>query len=518
MIKIADWIDSLSFLKKALLSFALGALVAASLAPLHLVFLLPISFSGLILILGTAKNRKQAFFIGWWFAWGQFIAGLYWIGVAFTVDAATHALLIPLPVLGLPAFLAIFSGLATLATHICGVKGIYRILVFSGFWILFEYVRGVIFTGFPWNLVGYSWTAFLPILQSTAFIGIYGLTLLTVLVSSLPALLMDKTVTRKISQRAIIVGGSVIVLLFALGEWRLLSHPDTAFEDINLRIVQPNIPQAVKWIPELRLGHLRKIVEMSAANNGLTPDHLIWPETAVPYYLAATPKLLEQLAEYVPEGGSIITGAPRRDHALGQYWNSLHVLEKTGKITGTYDKQHLVPYGEYMPFRDFMMATGLTQLIPALDQMSDFAVPDENASRIIQPPGMPPARAMICYEIAFPWEVAPDADFSWILNVTNDGWFGNTSGPYQHLAMTITRAVEQGVPVVRAANTGISAVIDPYGRIIAEIGLNKTDVIDSQLPSSLEMKTLYARSGEYFTGFMVVILILFGAVMGRRGP
>ena len=516
MISLATWINTLSFFKKALLGFGLGILVAGALAPLHLVFLLPISFTGLIWILSSVHTRTQAFFVGWWFAWGQFIAGLYWIGVAFTVDAAAHALLIPLPVLGLPAFIAIFSGFATLATYLVGVNGLYRILVFSGFWILFEYVRGTIFTGFPWNLIGYSWTAFLPILQSTAFFGIYGLTLLTVLVCSLPALLGEIAVSRKVGITAVVSGLLIFTLLFAAGEWRLLSHPDTAYEDINLRIVQPNIPQASKWKPHLRLGHLRKTIELSSARGSPQPDHLIWPETAVPYYLTTTPGLAEQLREFIPDGGSLITGAPRHDPLVGRYWNSLHVLDSTGRVTGTYDKQHLVPYGEYMPLRDIMMATGLTNLIPALDQMSDFAIPDKNATRTIRGPGLPTARAMICYEIAFPWEVDPGEEFSWIVNITNDGWFGNTSGPYQHLAMTQARAVEQGVPVVRAANTGISAIIDPYGRITAKLGLNEAGIIDSPLPKPLASRTLYARFGERITGFIVILLILLGVVLERR--
>ncbi|MEX0582564.1 MAG: hypothetical protein WD185_02760, partial [Sneathiella sp.] len=173
---INRWISSLSFFKKSFLAFVLGLAVAAALPPLHLIFLLPVSFTGLLWILSSVTTRKQAFLAGWWFAWGQFIAGLYWIGVAFTIDAETHALLLPLPVLVLPAFLAILSGGATLATYLTRTRSLARIFVFSGLWLVFEYIRGVLFTGFPWNLVGYSWSAFLPVLQSTAYFGIYGLT------------------------------------------------------------------------------------------------------------------------------------------------------------------------------------------------------------------------------------------------------------------------------------------------------------------------------------------------------
>ena len=181
-----------------------------------------------------------------------------------------------------------------------------------------------------------------------------------------------------------------------------------------------------------------------------------------------------------------------------------------------YDKQHLVPYGEYMPFRSVMVATGLTDVIPALDRMSDFATPDKSARKVVSVPGLPPARVMICYEIAFPWEVAPKTAFSWIINITNDGWFGNTSGPYQHFAITRTRAVEQGVPVVRAANTGISAIIDPYGRVEQQLALNKAGIIDGELPLPIAARTVYSRYGEKIPVMMVLMFIATGVFLAWR--
>ncbi len=516
MISLNSWVAGLGFWRKALLAFVLGVLVAGSLAPLHLIFLLPVSFTGLIWLLSSATTRWQAFFMGWWFAWGQFIAGLYWIGVAFTVDAATHAILIPLPVLGLPAFLAILSGLATLATHLLKVKGLSRLLVFSALWIAFEYVRGVIFTGFPWNVVGYAWSAFLPMLQTTAYIGIFGLTLLTVFVSTLPSLLGEGGQSRKSSIIWLSSAACFLILLYGLGAWRLSDAPSEMVRNASLRIVQPNIPQVDKWKAHLRLGHLRKLVALSETETGSDPTHLIWPETAVPYYLTTSRQLKEQLAEFVPPGGAIATGAPRQDPVARQYWNSLQVLNEAGEITDIYDKQHLVPYGEYMPLRDLTMALGLTDLIPALDQMSDFASPDPSANRTVRLPGLPPARAMICYEIVFPWEVRNDEEFSWILNITNDGWFGTTSGPYQHFAATRTRAIEQGVPVIRAANTGISAIIDPYGRVLDRLDLNDTGIIDGALPKPIEAPTFYSRYGEYSALFLTFLTLITGLYLGRR--
>ncbi len=516
MISLNKWIADLRFWKKALLAFILGILVAGALAPLHLIFLLPVCFTGLIWLLSSANTRWQAFFTGWWFAWGQFIAGLYWIGVAFTVDAATHAILIPLPVLALPAFLAIFSGLATLTTYLLKVRGLPRLLAFSAIWILFEYVRGVIFTGFPWNVVGYAWSAFLPMLQTTAYIGVFGLTLLTVFISTLPSLFGEADRPKQSSVKWLSSAAVFLLILYGLGQWRLSDEPTDAYENTNLRIVQPNIPQVDKWKAHLRLGHLRKLVALSETETGDNPTHLIWPETAVPYYLTTSRQLMEQLAEFVPPGGAIATGAPRQDPVIRQYWNSLQVLNENGEITDIYDKQHLVPYGEYMPLRDLTMALGLTDLIPALDQMSDFAVPDPSANRTVRLPGLPPARAMICYEIVFPWEVRGDEEFSWILNITNDGWFGTTSGPYQHFAATQTRAIEQGVPVIRAANTGISAIIDPYGRVLDRLDLNDTGILDGALPKPLNTPTFYSKYGEYTSLFLTFMALIIGVFLGRR--
>jgi apolipoprotein N-acyltransferase len=516
MIAANIWIGERSFLVRALLSFCLGLLVAAAMAPLNLFFLLPVSFTGLIWILGHARTKKQAFFTGWWFAWGQFIAGLYWIGVAFTIDANAHAALIPLPVLALPAFLAIFSGLATLATYITSAKGLPRLFLFTAFWVIFEYVRGTIFTGFPWNLAGYTWTDILPILQSTAYIGIYGLTLLTVFVSTLPALIGEATLNRRTGFISLLCGLSLFAILFGLGQYRLSSSPTEVFENAKLRIVQPNIPQVDKWKSHLRLGHLRKLVELSNTENGFTPTHLIWPETAVPYYLSTTEKLRKQLAGIVPDDGTLITGAPRRDPTVNQYWNSMHVMDQRGNILATYDKQHLVPYGEYMPIRSFMQATGLTKLIPALDHMSDFATPDTDAPSVINVPGLPPARFLICYEIAFPWEISSDQKFDWILNVTNDGWFGNTSGPYQHFGKAKTRAVEQGVAVIRAANTGISAALDPYGRITKKIALNTAGITDVFIHKPTKIPTIYSKYGEFVPGLLVLGFLAIGFSFKRR--
>ncbi|MEX0582599.1 MAG: apolipoprotein N-acyltransferase, partial [Sneathiella sp.] len=334
--------------------------------------------------------------------------------------------------------------------------------------------------------------------------------------ASLPALLGETETPKRTTGLSLIICTGIFVVLYGAGTYRLSKASVAYFEDAALRLVQPNIRQIDKWKPDLLLDHLRKLVALSIIEEGGKPRYLIWPETAVPYYLTTAPALRKELAQIVPAEGAIITGAPRRNPESGLYWNSVQVLGERGDILDIYDKQHLVPYGEYMPFRSIMMATGLTDIIPALDRMSDFATPDKAAKKVVSVPGLPPARVMICYEIAFPWEVAPQTAFSWIINVTNDGWFGNTSGPYQHFATTRTRAIEQGVPVIRAANTGISAIIDPFGRVEQQLTLNETGIIDGELPLPITERTIYARYGETLPILMVLIFIVTGTILGRR--
>lgn len=509
--------SKLPFRKVAGLSFFFGLLLAATFAPLHIVFFLPVSFSALLILLSCAHTKKQAFFVGWWFGWGQFIAGLYWIGIAFTIDADAHAALIPLPILGLPAVLAIFSGLATLATYLTKTKGLYRILAFTGFWVLFEYGRGYLFTGFPWNLAGYSWGNILPMMQWVSYFGIYGLTLFTVLISCIPSLLADKSLTSRYKNSLIIFDCLLLAAMVAVGYARIPTTPLPFLSDSIIRIVQPNILQAEKWKPSKRFAHIKKLAELSTQPASKTPRHLIWPETAVPYFLTTDEKVKFYLQRIVPHMGTLITGAPRKNPQTRQYWNSVHVLDKSGKILGIYDKQHLVPYGEYMPLRNLMVASGITSLIPVLDQMSDFSLPadPDSAQKVLEIPDLGSARILICYEVAFPWEVANKTQYDWILNVTNDAWFGNTSGPYQHLVTTRTRAIEQGTSVIRAANSGISAVIDGYGRILHKIPLNQVGIIDGSIPEKIRNRTLYSEYGEVIPIFMTIILIAFGFVKRR---
>ncbi len=509
-------LSALSYWKLSGLSFVLGLLLATTFAPLHLVFFLPVCFSGMLVLLSQAPTRWQAFFIGWWFGWGQFMAGLYWIGVAFTIDAQAHAALLPLPVMGLPAFLAIYCGLATLITYLLKASGMNRVLIFSGLWVLAEYARGALFTGFPWNLAGYAWGDVLPMLQWVAFIGIYGLTLMTVLISSLPALLAEKDMPQKSKNTAMLITCGLLAGMVGIGYIRLQADPLPPLANSTIRLVQPNIAQADKWKPDLKFGHVKRLTEMSIGDGSDSPPPriLIWPETAVPFFLTTDNNLKFYLQRFIRKDGALVTGAPRKDTSRKRYWNSVQTLASDGSIVSIYDKRHLVPYGEYLPLHSFLKASGLASLIPVLDQMSSFS--KGAGGGLLSVPGLPPAAAFICYEVAFPWEVQTGPSATWILNVTNDGWFGNTSGPYQHLVITRTRAIEQGKSVVRAANTGISTVIDGYGRIKEKLPLNSQGILDSTIPSPLEQRTLYQQAGEYLPSGLSLLLIVVALFRHRQ--
>lgn len=504
------------FWQRALLSYISGLLLATAFAPLHLIFVLPLCFSAFLILLSTAETKKQAFFLGWFFGWGQFMAGFYWIGVAFTIDANAHAALIPLPVIGLPAFLALFPGLAALFTYASGIKGTWRVFAFTGFWVLSEYGRGLIFTGFPWNLTGYAWGDILPMLQWAAFIGVYGLTGMTVLISSLPSLLADKSQSRSQKNQAVFLSCFLLFIMLGTGYFRLVDSELTALPDSNIRLVQPNIPQADKWKPSLKAEHLKKLVDLSNQDQQNQPKTLIWPETAVPFFLTTERHIQAYLYRHIPENGTLVTGAPRKDIEKRQYFNSVQALSSSGKITGIYDKEHLVPYGEYLPLRQFLVDSGISKFIPVLDSMSDFTAGSNPSSGTLKIGKLPAARTLICFEIAFPLEVEKGQSFDWILNLTNDGWFGNTSGPYQHLVISRTRAIEQGKSVIRAANTGISAVIDGYGRIIDQLPLNQSGIIDSEIPSPLENRTPYVILGETPLVIISILLIVLSFLRHRQ--
>jgi len=488
--------------------FVLGSLGALSFPPVNFTPILWLSFPALILGLQGTANWKQAFVTGWCFTFGLFVFGFYWIAAAMFVDIAHFWWAVPLAIAGLPAAFALYYGLAAMAAWRFGLKGFAGAIGFALFWFLADVARGNLFTGFPWNLEGYAWSGLLPMLQFTSVAGIYGLTLFTLIAACMPALLIDNT---KSSRTIVMISLVLLMLIDSWGQARLASAMTATVPDVRLRLVQPNTDQARKWQPENREGIFMHLLGLSDAPGKKPVKYVIWPETAATFYLAEDMIHRARLAPHVPQNGAILTGVIRRDlDPLGtsSYYNSLIAIEDKGEVAAHYDKHHLVPYGEYIPFRALFPIKAVASL-----GMDFSAGPDLQTLRV---DGLPPFSPLICYEAIFSGDVARKDDRpAFLLNITNDGWYGETAGPYQHFAIARVRAIEEGLPLVRAANTGISGVVDAYGRITGELGLGKPGFLDVDLPVSIP-PTIFSLAGEKLLWLLFVMLGLWAFYVRYR--
>ena len=516
---LRDRVVALSGWRRRVLAACLGILAAAALPPLHVLVLLIPAFVGLIWLTDAASGWRRVFAVGWWFGFGHFAAGLYWLAFAFMVQPEKFAWMAPFAVLGLAAVMAVFPALAAVLGGVGQTRGVGRIFLFAAAWTVLEWVRSWIFTGLPWNLLGTVWVMSEAMMQVAAMIGVYGLGLLSVLAAAMPAVLADSGGNRGVRQGGVFVAISAAVLaaVWVGGMIRLAGAGEETVEGVRLRLVQPNIPQKIKWRRELRLRHL--LLQMRMGNRPATdagratepPTHVIWAETAVPFALAHDKERLGMVGSATPTGGLTITGAPRitPPGQPFQVWNSLHAVDHGGRVVATYDKFHLVPFGEYVPFREWLK---FSRLVPG---GSDFS--PGPGRRTLHLPGLPPVGPLICYEVVFPGRVVDSGDRpEWLLNLTNDGWYGRSAGPYQHFAAARLRAVEEGLPLVRAANTGISAVVDPYGRLVAGLGLGSAGVVDSLLPRPVAGGTLYGRFGNWTVFLLLLLTAAAGLALSRR--
>jgi apolipoprotein N-acyltransferase len=479
--------------RRAALAFAAGALGALSLAPIDAWPVLFVSFPVLVLLVdGAGAGRlggvMSAAISGWWFGFGYFLAGLYWIGFAFLVDAETFGWLMPFAVVALPAALALFPALGLGLARALWTPGATRILTLALALTAAEWLRGHLLTGFPWNTFGYALTGPPALAQSAALLGLWGLTLFAVYLFASPAVLFDDPAPTWARWAAPAGALALLVCLFAYGTLRLSSTPTAFVPGVHLRIMQPNLPQDDKFNYAARKTVMERYLALSDRATGpgamgiKDVTHLIWPESAFPFFLARQPDALAQIADLLGERTVLITGAARLAEPASarplHAYNSIYVIDHDGSIVGVYDKVHLVPFGEYLPFQHFMESLGVMQLT----KMPGGFLAGEHRGDL-RVPGAPAVLPLICYEIVFPDEVAASGGApGWMLNLTNDGWFGLSPGPYQHFRQAQVRAIEQGLPLVRAANTGISAVTDPLGRIIKELPLGAEGVLDAPLP------------------------------------
>ena len=493
--------------RRYVMALVLGLLATLALPPVYALPVLFISCMGLFWLIYASETGKQVFYIGWWFGFGHFSSGIYWIAYALLTDAARFGWMVPFAVFGLSGILAVyFGGMALCAYRAPVQKDISKVLLFAVLWVVMEWLRAYLFTGFPWNLIGYVWTVSDTMLQMASVTGIYGLSFLTVLVATVPVLWLrinkEKQEVTFRKSMAVWVVFLIAGLVWGGGFWRLSGREVTAVPGVRLRLVQANIQQYHKWKPELREATVQKYVSLTQAPGYESRTHIIWPETALPYFLEEAPWAETLLGRLAPRKGALITGALRTDFISNEdyhIWNSMFAIVRGGKVIDYFDKFHLVPFGEYVPFRTILPLEKITE------GGKDFST--GVGPRVLNVPNIPPFGPLICYEAIFPQDsFHKGAKPQWLLNITNDAWFGMSSGPHQHFEMARTRAVEQGVPLVRVANTGISAVVDGYGAIQSELGLGVTGVIDTTLPTALVDNTIYSRLGDYIILVMIAFL------------
>ena len=501
--------------QRAIIALLAGAASALALAPFNAWPILFVTFPVMVwLVDGSAAGRRSgawsAALVGWCFGFGYFVAGLYWIGYAFLVDAKTFGWLLPVAVAGLPAYLALYTGLGLAAARLIWVRGATRILALAATLTGAEWLRGHLLTGFPWNTFGYALTEPLALAQSVTLTGIWGLTFLCIAICASPAVLADDTADTPHPKRAPLFAVLILAALTSYGTVRLWQHPTEYVSGVKLRIMQPNLQQDEKFNYAAKAQVMERYLRLS--NRATGPNSkgvhdatvLIWPESAFPFFLAREPDALTQISDLLKPSTELITGAvraaPGADASNPRAYNSVYVIDPDGSIRGIYDKVHLVPFGEYLPFQRILERLGLRQLTK---QVGGFLSGDRR--RAMDVPGAPKMLPLICYEAIFPGAAVPPGERpQWLVNVTNDGWFGISTGPYQHLQQARVLAIAEGLPLARAANTGISAVIDPLGRIVASLPLGGEGILDSALPRAVGT-TIYVRFGDD-------ILILFAVV------
>jgi len=462
---------------------------------------------GLVLLLARSPGR-EAFRLGWAAGFGFFLSGLFWIAEACFVDAARHGWMAPFAVAGMAAGLALFWGLAAAVARRLAGASPWLPAAFAAALGGAEFARSHVLTGFPWALPGYA-LAETPLAQVAALTGPHGLGLLLLAAAAAPA---GPLISGRRGRAA--AASAVLVALLAAG-WiwggaRLAAPVATTDGRPVVRIVQPNAAQRDKWRPELIPVFFDRLRRLSSDPDAPRPDVVIWPETAVPYVLERDATARRLIAESAA-GAPVLLGVRRvAGEGTGAWRNALAAVSPEGGILAVYDKHRLVPFGEYLPFHGVLSRFGLGLLV---GESAGFGAGP--GPRTLDLPALPPVAPQICYETIFPHYLPPLAERpDWIVQVTNDAWFGTSAGPRQHFQQARMRAIEQGLPVVRAANTGISAVIDAKGRVTARLGLNEAGALQAPLPPPLA-PTPYARTGD--APFAAAALALLGlAALGAR--
>lgn len=508
--------------RRSLAALVAGALAALAQAPFDFPAIGFVSFPVLVWLLdgaagdaasGRLRKLRPFFATGWWFGFGYFVAGLWWIGNAMLVDIDKYAWALPIAVLVLPAGLALFYGLAAALARPLWTDGFGRIAALAAAFAVAEWLRATVLTGFPWNAIGYAAMPVPLMMQSVTIVGMTGMNALTIFAFCLPALLAGQ------GRRGLVLAALAVLLAAHLGFGyaRLALGSQGDGETLSARLVQPSIDQSRKWDAKVRDEIFSTYLEMSARppEQGKQPPTLIvWPETSIPFILQQRPQALAALGELVRDGQTLLAGAVRFEGAAptdpsARFYNSIVAVNSAGEIYDAADKVHLVPLGEFVPFAGLLGRFGITKLVELPGGFSAGA-----GRHLIEiAPGIRVA-PYVCYEIIFPGIATVEArDARLIVNVTNDAWFGDSPGPYQHLRQAQLRAVEAGRPMLRAANNGISAAIDSYGTIVDALRLDGIGNLDVALPLRPADGLRAARPAA--VGWGIVALLALLAVIRR---
>ncbi len=530
---LPDRIIKASPRRRALIALVAGAVSALAMPPFGLWPVLAITLPVLVFLIDATalgprtrpRCLRSAFGVGWAFGMGYFLAGLWWIGHAFLVQADAFAWLMPFAVLLLPAGLALFTGLGCMLARLLWWPGPARLLVLAVALTFTEWLRGTVLTGFPWNNFGYALADDLQFAQGAALFGLFGLCFLALATLSTPAALVDPRLTRRARLLPPALAVLALAVLWGGGAWRLATTEIGTVPGVKLRIMQPNLPQDQKFRYDARRTVMDLYIETSESEGGLNGvTHLIWPESAFPFFLEREPEAVARIAAMLPDNTVLITGAARLEPVPGQprpkAYNSLRAIGSDGTILANADKVHLVPFGEYLPFQETLEALGFEQLTR---QRGGFSAAAQRT--LMNIPGLPPAVPLICYEAIFPGQIMPQVDANadasgarpgFLLNVSNDAWFGMTPGPYQHFEQARLRAIEEGLPMIRATNNGISAIIDPVGKTVTFLPLGVRGVLDGALPLALS-NTIYARHGNVMACLLALLGLIGAFMLHRRG-
>lgn len=507
-----DKIRTLSGWRRLAVAGAFGALGATAFPPFYFFPALLLSYVALIILFdGCAKSSRplrSAALIGWSYGFGFFLLGLHWIGYPFLVNAEAHAWLMPFAIVLLPTGLALFFALSG---ALCGRfwrPGPQRVFLFAASFALVEWLRGHILTGFPWNIPGYGWGASTAVLQSTSVFGVYGLSLLTLLLGASLVLMGSSERSRWLPLGMI----GFFILLWVNGTVRLTVAHDETVPGVQLRIVQPATLQSEKYRPEFRTRNWERLTNLTQSPAEIAPTHIIWPEAAPPFLLAQEEDALHEIAAILGTERVLLTGAVRvrEEDDVTDFYNSFYILGEGGRILATYDKFHLVPFGEYLPFERTLNSWGVTQIGGGVSGFSKGPGP-----QTFGVPGAPLVGPLICYEVIFPGAVTSDTRPGWLVNITDDSWFGPNAGPAQHLLIARVRAIEEGLPIARAANAGISVIVDGYGRVRSRLELGARGILDGPLPVALPA-TPFSRFGETIF-FLLILLCLSAAFLPLQG-